>query len=183
MQRGACWGWGARSTTWRRSCKRLWRRSGWKRRAGRGAWSKPSSAKSSSFLSSRSGSWWASANGRESTSSPPTLSLYLRCKLQSSQQTAPVKRQIFQFTILLIVFQQEAGSSLDPSLAPIMVSAIQLVLSILSSFVLRFISISVLIFSTKVLPSETTFPCLCFSNLPRGSNPGHPPSSDQVHLW
>jgi len=38
----------------------------------------------------------------------------------------------------LVTVFEESGSSLDPSLAPIMVSAIQLVLSILSSFVLRF---------------------------------------------
>jgi len=38
----------------------------------------------------------------------------------------------------LVTVFEEAGSSLDPSLAPIMVSAIQLVLSIISSFVLRF---------------------------------------------
>ena len=45
----------------------------------------------------------------------------------------------FALSILLsIPVQKEAGSSLDPSLAPILVSAIQLVLSILSSFVLRF---------------------------------------------
>jgi len=38
----------------------------------------------------------------------------------------------------LVTVFEEAGSSLDPSLAPIMVSTIQLVLTILSSFVLRF---------------------------------------------
>ena len=40
--------------------------------------------------------------------------------------------------LIVISAKKESGSSLDPSLAPIMVSAIQLVLSILSSFVLRF---------------------------------------------
>ena len=66
-----------------------------------------------------------------------------------------------------------------------MVSAIQLVLSIISSFVLRLNSLpssSINSLSAQVLPKETTFPCMCFCNLPWRGNSCHSSLSDQVHF-